>query len=831
MTDEEILIIKNEICPLVEKGEIALLLGAGFSYRNKSVQGEIPTGDGLRDALLEKCGTVAGKKTTLKDAYTYASKRIPDFADYLKTFFTVDKAEPWQEKVFQYTWNRIYTTNIDNVLDVAHAACKKRKLESGDFSFFNYCDQSAAANAIGSIPVVSVHGTISNIDQGFIFSNLEYAVAANKLFDWHNELAQRMLIGGLIVIGNQLDESDIDTYVSRRKETYGNSVKLNNNWIVMPNPDAIKKENYLEAGYRVIDCTAEEFFEALYRHSKPRNVADLVLESLPAAKGRIAKIGAMTWFKEAFKPVIQAIEKSRLESGILRHFVTGAHPEWLYIINQAQARTPRIGLLVEAISSEMTRAKEGVGVFHVIGPSGSGKTTGIRTALMELIEKYQYVYEFDSTNGIDIDKFISIISGFSENSKAIFVFYSAAEFYYAINTIAIELRDRIRSYCLFVIEDRMYDYKSNVRHLADCGGVSTVFEFGALTYEDALSICDKIAHHAIRLGEFSDLTIEKQAGLLLSRERGFGGDLLSALYSLTTHENFETKIFNEYNAVKDSIAKKILRIVAILSHLGFNTPIAYVAGILKISVGSIEDQLGENLSGIVIDFGSRGSLSCRHRVIADCYFENCISGQGNQEEILSILEYLSNKFTIDHIKYHPLPYQIYKRIISFDYLYEQYFAGSSSENETEHTYHEAQKLYGQDGVFWLQFGRFYRKIGRLDDAIDCFRTGLDFYDSFQTRHSLGVALIAKYTQENFQDRSLFDEGLDFLEYERLRRGSSDPYPTSTMCSYLIRICRARPDDTEAAAKLKECINYGIKHFPEDEYFSKQFKIYMKSKPG
>lgn len=827
MKEEDAKIIRDQICPLIEKGEIALLLGAGFSYKNKSINGEIPTGDGLRDALLAKCGTSAGPKTTLKDAYTYASRRIENFNSYLHDFFIVEKAESWQDKIFQYVWSRIYTTNIDNVLNVAHATSSSRGLTSGDFEFFNYCDQASAANVIGSTPVVSIHGSIDQLERGFIFSNLEYAIAANKLFDWHNELAARMLLGGLVVIGNQLDESDIDTYLSRRNDTYGKSSKLNNNWIVMPDPDSIKAENYIESGYHVIDATAEEFFNVVYGFLRPQKIADLVLESIPAVKAKFASAGAMTWFKEAFNPILQSIEKSKDESGILRHFVTGAHPEWFYITNEAHARTPRIENLAYEVSSHLSRATEGIELMHVIGPSGSGKTTGIRAVLRDIVEKYPYIYEYNSSNGIDINKFISIISGFSEKSKAIFVFYNAAEFYYAINSVARDLQEKMRGYCLFILEDRSHEYKTNVRHLSDLQSEPIIFEFGALTYQDATAICNRISRHAIRLGDFSELTLEKQAGMLMNRERGFNGDLLSALYSLTTHENFETKIFNEYNSVKDKNASTILSIVATLNHLGFAVPVNYVAGIADMSVQEVEGQIATNLSGIVTDFASRGILSCRHRVIADCYFENCISRNGTQSAIFDILEYLSNKFTIDDIKFHPLPYQIYKSIISFDFLYDKYFPYLTRQNDAEKTYHHAQKLYGQDGVFWLQFGRFYRKIGRFDDAIDCFRTGLEFYDSFQTRHSLGVALIAKYIHEDFVERELLVEALDYLEYERLRRGTSDPYPTATICGYLIRICRARPKDTEAAEKLKECINYGIKYFKEDEFFARQLKLYLK----
>jgi hypothetical protein len=39
----------------------------------------------------------------------------------------------------------------------------------------------------------------------------------------------------------------------------------------MPNPDPIKRENYTEAGYYVIDATAEEFFSAVFKYAATKS--------------------------------------------------------------------------------------------------------------------------------------------------------------------------------------------------------------------------------------------------------------------------------------------------------------------------------------------------------------------------------------------------------------------------------------------------------------------------------------------------------------------------------------------------------------------------------
>lgn len=189
---------------------------------------------------------------------------------------------------------------------------------------------------------------------------------------------------------------------------------------------------------------------------------------------------------------------------------------------------------------------------------------------------------------------------------------------------------------------------------------------------------------------------------------------------------------------------------------------------------------------------------------------------------------MSKLFTINDIKHHPLAYQIYKSVISFNFLYDKYFPHKTRVQDTEKTYHEAQKVYGKDGIFWLHFGRFYRKTGKLDEAIDCFRTGLTHYDSFQTRHSLGTALLEKYVQEGCTDEPLYNEGVELLESERKSRIAEDPYPTSTLADLLLNVLRHNKSHPDAKERIKACINHGLQHFKEDEFFQSILKRHLRN---
>ncbi|WP_414492865.1 SIR2 family protein [Stenotrophomonas maltophilia] len=815
--------IADQIAPRIHNGKISLLLGAGFSRENPLPDGsKIPDGIGLRDKILLQCNRTAGARTTLRDAYLLGKNEIPDFSGFLSKCFTASEAFEWQERIFKYPWNRIYTTNIDNVLRLAHQRAAKKGGMSNEYSFFNYTDQNLSSSSIGVTPIVSIHGTCERLEDGFIFSSLEYARAGMKLLDWHQDLAARMVSGGMVVVGNQLDESDIDSHISQRELAYGEQ-ETPKNWIVMPNPDQIKSENYRAAGFCVIDATAEEFFSELYLHIKPRTIGDIVIETVPSVRNANQRHKAMTWFRSAFNPALTELEESRNRKGILRHFLTGADPDWIFISHGVHAQTSNVRNLSDKINGILNSEAKGLVALHVIGPSGSGKTTAIRSSLKSALSTNKFIYEFRNEGDVDTYSLRELIGGFTDTS--VFVFYSAAAFYYAVNVIDERLKDREAPLCLFILEDRLNDYQRSFRQLS-ASVVSDVFRMTPLDTDDAILLARKMDDVGLVIQGFSEKSLDRRGRLIQDKERGFNGDLLSALFSLTTHENFEKKIFEEYQNLPSALARRILDVISIVNKYGLSIPIDYVAGFTGASVSEVMRCLKEDLDGMAQVPEGSSSVRCRHRVIAEYYFRECISGQGDVTSLISILEFLSRQFTVDDIKTHPLPYRIYKELINFDFLYSEYFPKGSRRADSEAVYHAAQSFFNRDGIFWLHFGRYYRKIGKMDLAIDCFRTGLTFFKSFQTAHSLGTALLEKYHAEGCSDVDLYTEGVELLERERVRRGSSDPYPTTTLIEQLLKVRGKGATPSSCDALLVQIINSGLRYFKEDLHFDRAFRKYM-----
>jgi tetratricopeptide (TPR) repeat protein len=418
----------------------------------------------------------------------------------------------------------------------------------------------------------------------------------------------------------------------------------------------------------------------------------------------------------------------------------------------------------------------------------------------------------------------SIVENIS--GKTVLVFYNASEFYYAIKEVADRLKDRGNPYCLFVLEDRSSSYRRNKSQITLPAIDKQYVEFGDLKMEDATNIAQKIEDAGVKFDKFSEYTIQRRAGIILDKEKGYEGDLLSALFSLTTHENFERKLFEDYHSTETGLPRKVLDLVTIVHAHGFRVPINYIAGALGEKISELTRCVNDELAGVLVIPKGTGLVQCRHRVIAGYYFKNYISGKGDPELLIGLLEVLSRQFTIADIGLHPLPYRIYRELISFEFLYDQYFSFKTRNEDCETLFHEAQSFYGRDGIFWLHFGRYYRKTGRLADAIDCFRTGLDFFESYQTKHSLGLALIETYLEGG--TTADYDEGIKLLEHERLSRGSSDSYPTATLLQLLTKILRKDKTNTDASQRAKECFNYGMKHFRNDDHFQMVAADYLKN---
>lgn len=808
-------IVDEEIIPLIEQGKISLFVGAGFSIGVPTIGGtDVPSSDHVKERILNRLGYSKEEieKTELGDAFAIGQDDDPEFEKFLKDNFTVTNPHDWQIGILRHWWRRVYTTNIDDCLNKGFSIVGQRYGEDAPaHNFFNFNDRSPVETNPTEIPLVSLHGSIDRISDGFIFDGIAYADASVRQSDWLRDAALHISFGHCILLGSKFKEPDIDTALRQRKLWDQSSDSSNPNWIVLRNVDRAKSESYSKRNIVPLRCEIDEFCKYLNAKLKIITAGRFLRRYAPhiGLGNRLAG----GWFVKSFDYVTDQLAKSKNKTGVLSRFFSGDAPNWYYLENDVPAKFEAVNQILNSIKSfEKTDAR--VQLISVIGGVATGKTTLCMLALTEISKFNNAVYFFDPVDGIDVNLLWDAL----KDAKGVIVlcFDRSSEYFYAINQIALRLQQRdVGVKVAFLVEERVHEYNRNLRHLSDIDNkFRHTIDMREISQNDGKELYRKLKVHGMATGPLEGLEESKAVELILDKDRGFRGDLLATLCEVTSHESFNHKIRDEYGGFASDKSKAIFETVCIVSSLRIDIPLVFLCEIHDVGASQLLRVLEEECSGKIHVRKTKASL--RHFGIAEYIVKRFIDDGTKVQRIIDICRCVSRKFSIEDIRFHPLSYRIYKNALSYRYLTSN-INGEDRFNSIESIYSSCQTFFSEDGIFWLQYGRFLEKFDRMDDAIHCLRKGLGLYDSFQIRHALGDVLLRAYIKNGGVDEDLYDEGIELLENELSTRGVDDSYVATTFVDRLLDIYEVlqRQECLEHARKI---LNHFMKIHESDPQF-------------
>jgi hypothetical protein len=184
MSDRKLL---EKIADGLAHGEYSLLAGAGASLGAIGGDGRaLPSGPELRDALIKDFDIdTGGESISLARAYDHLSRRDrTGVSKYLKSWFTGCRPS-WQGLLAEFNWHRIWTLNIDDVLEIAFQA-QGRPLQT-----FGWRQRFVDRNWSRSSQIIHLHGSAAQLldperaDEPLVFSIQEYARALADARSWH----------------------------------------------------------------------------------------------------------------------------------------------------------------------------------------------------------------------------------------------------------------------------------------------------------------------------------------------------------------------------------------------------------------------------------------------------------------------------------------------------------------------------------------------------------------------------------------------------------------------------------------------------------------------
>ena len=250
-----------------EQGQTVLFVGAGFSLGGKNAKGEpLPDGKSLAREYWKICyPTIAfDESTTLQDIYEAASLRHPARLKQV----TVDRLSvdtrtlpSWYQLYVEMPWLRIYSLNIDDLLEGAGRLWSAVRRISALSATSTDVTQRPPASA-GVVELVHLNGTLADLVDGVTFSVSQYAERLATNDPWYTQLVTDLLTRSVVFIGSNLDEAPLWQHVVLRAGKGGrqNFELRHRSYLVTPSLSPARQALLSQHNVEWLPFTAEEFF-------------------------------------------------------------------------------------------------------------------------------------------------------------------------------------------------------------------------------------------------------------------------------------------------------------------------------------------------------------------------------------------------------------------------------------------------------------------------------------------------------------------------------------------------------------------------------------------
>ena len=232
----------------MENGNVCLVLGAGCSLTSlNGARERIPSTKGFCKVVCEAAGLPYAGETP-KDVFQ--AVRAPSgplsSVDLKKLFvdhFTECIPAPEMNKIVGFSWRRIYTFNIDDVLKHTNRNSRVQTLRHvnamrearTEWKNFTECQ------------VVYLHGFAGEFENGVIFSREEYAKETHKRGRWYESIGEDFSNHTLLVVGSSLDEPVLDYHIQTFADSYSEGGR---SYLIAPSqPSEIRKRSLENTGF------------------------------------------------------------------------------------------------------------------------------------------------------------------------------------------------------------------------------------------------------------------------------------------------------------------------------------------------------------------------------------------------------------------------------------------------------------------------------------------------------------------------------------------------------------------------------------------------------
>lgn len=375
------------------KGGYNLLLGSGVTLDSHNSLGEpLRSSEQLRRDLC----TVTGAPATTSLTRAYALLQPDLRRNELTQRFAGCQPGPSVESLPRFLWRRLFTFNIDDVLENLYEGGTERKQVLVPLNFDAAFEPTPERNELHA---VHLHGWVRQAEAGYVFSASEYVRVMSTLNPWMHLLSEILATESFIIAGTSLNEIDLEYYLSHRTQKTprrGRGPSL----LVEPNPDVVTRADCDRYGLILVPATYGEFMKWLCAEfPSPPSLADLVVPDISTLFSERPEPHKLLRFFSDFE-LVAATELPL--SGIPSAFLYGREPQWSDLHEHVDIERRDNGVLGDLLTARPTGAPdEPQPVVVVLDEAGTGKTTAIKRVAHELARSGTPVLTVHTASRID----------------------------------------------------------------------------------------------------------------------------------------------------------------------------------------------------------------------------------------------------------------------------------------------------------------------------------------------------------------------------------------------------------------------------------------------
>lgn len=679
------------------RANVVLFLGAGFSSRATNSLGfQLPLSAGLAAELwqLLECPELYDESPLDMVYGAVLAKGVPHarIRNFLEERLVCASISAEYDAIAVPLWYRIYTTNIDDLVQKVYIRANPGHLETLSFPADDITERD---QSLDRIQLIHLNGRLPCAPTDVTFSPEQYGRAAGRHNPLYEQFVRDYSTHPTIFVGTKLSEPLFWQYLKAREDIDPRSAEQRPRSFLVTRQISPALRSTLER-LNVVSVPGElnEFLTWLSTTGAAlptrRETLSMVSPGLAAILSSTAATALSKADQRDFGLSFSPVPTDRPGGGDRSLYLLGAAPRWEDILKDLdcpRSITPEIVQWVEAALSGSA-----LSVGALLGSAGSGKSTIIRRLGLQLARSGRDVFLTNSETlpapGV-IRRFLEALG-----SRAVLLFDNAEVALSQLSAV-LEKLDGLAYPPVIMIASRTNDF-DRMSGGVPPGAQVKEFHLPHLDRGEIESLIALLAAHGL-LGTLNGKSHAKQIAAFEAVARR---QILIAMKEATLGPGFNQIMRDEFEHVTPAEAQSLYLCVALATEAGYRLTRDEVVGCSRVKPAESLNYLARNLKDVVVPSGPNDDLLLlRHRLIAEEVIERVAPRPLLRDAYIRLLTTLAPFVRRGHWRSRIAG--LYRAIANHKTIYRR-FRGDIDEARAIFT--AMVPLLDRDADFWLQYG-------------------------------------------------------------------------------------------------------------------------------